>query len=67
MEVNLGTAEELRLIFVSENLENEELVTYVAFLCQYKDVFAWTYAKMLGLDLSITIHSLNIKLDVRPH
>ena len=30
------------------------------------DVFAWTYDEMLGLDLGLVVHSLNVALRVKP-
>ena len=30
------------------------------------DVFAWTYDKMLGLDLGLVVHSLNVDPGVKP-
>lgn len=65
IEVNLATAEEPRPVIVSKSLKNEKLVSYVVFLHEFKDVFAWTYTKMPGLDPSIAIHYLNIKPDVK--
>lgn len=67
MEVNLGIVKKQHHVFVSKNLHNEELVAYVAFLREYKDVLAWTYAEMPRLDSSIAIHCLNIKLNVKLH
>ena len=29
-------------------------------LKRYVDVFAWTYDEMLGLDLELVVHSLNV-------
>lgn len=59
--------EEPHLIFVSKNLDNEELIAYVVFLHELQDVFKWTYVEMLGLDPSIAIHFLNIKSNVKAH
>lgn len=39
MEMNLGPTEEPRPVFVRKNLDNEELVAYITFLREFKDVF----------------------------
>ena len=33
---------------------------------EYKDVFAWTYKEMPGLDPTVAVHRLAIKQGVRP-
>ena len=43
--------------------ENELLV---ALLQKYRDVFAWTYDEMSGLDPRLVVYSLNVDLGVRP-
>ena len=37
----------------------------MALLKKYVDVFAWTYDEMLGLDLGMVVHSLNVDPGVR--
>ena len=34
-------------------------------LKRYVDVFAWTYDEMLGLDLKLVVHSLNVDLRIK--
>lgn len=67
-ERNLGTARKLapRPIYVSTLLDEEEEVTYVQLLKEYKDVFAWTYKEMPGLDVKVAVHRLAVKKDARP-
>ena len=38
----------------------------MALLQKYRDVFAWTYDEMPGLDPGLVVHSLNVNLRVRP-
>ena len=38
----------------------------MALLQKYRDVFAWTYDEMPGLDPGLVVHSLNVNLGVRP-
>ena len=65
-ELNLGTSEEPRPIYVSSLLIMEEESKYFELLIEYKDVFAWTYKEMPGLDPTVAVHRLAIKQGVRP-
>ena len=65
-ELNLGTAEEPRPILVSTLLNPLEEEKYFELLSEYKDVFAWTYKEMPGLDPKIAVHNLAIKHGTRP-
>ncbi|KAL0461070.1 UNVERIFIED_CONTAM: Transposon Tf2-12 polyprotein [Sesamum latifolium] len=65
-ELNLGTTEEPRPIFVSALLSPEEEEQYFKTLGEYKDVFAWTYKEMPGLDPKVAIHHLGIRHGARP-
>ncbi|KAL0405438.1 UNVERIFIED_CONTAM: Polyprotein P3 [Sesamum latifolium] len=49
-EVNLGNGEDPRPIFTSASLTQEEDEAYIAFLYEFKDMFAWSYKEMPGLD-----------------
>nr|GLL46618.1 uncharacterized protein LOC104648515 [Ipomoea trifida] len=48
-EVDLGTLENPRPIFISILLSNEDEKIYVELLKEYIDVFAWTYKEMPGI------------------
>ena len=65
-EINLGTTEEPRPTFISALLTPEEEEGYLKLLVEYKDVFAWTYKEMPGLNPSIALHHLAVKKGVRP-
>ena len=65
-EVNLGTIEEPRPTFISIQLSDDDENEYVNLLKGYKNVFAWSYKEMSGLDPKVVIHHLAIKLDYRP-
>ena len=43
--------------------EREQLV---ALLQKYRDVFAWTYDEMPGLDTGLVVHSLSVDPGIRP-
>ncbi|KAM1027503.1 hypothetical protein ACFX2A_041255 [Malus domestica] len=65
-ELNLGTKEEQKPIFVSALLSADEVEEYYLLLSEYKDVFAWTYKEMPGLDPVIAVHHLAVKPGTRP-
>ena len=65
-EINLGTTEEPRPTFICALLTPEEEEGYLKLLVEYKDVFAWTYKEMPGLNPSISLHHLAVKKGMRP-
>ena len=60
-KLNLGTEEDPRPIFVSASLSSQEEKEYRDLLLEYKDVFAWTYTEMPGLDPQVAVHRLAVK------
>ncbi|KAG9442226.1 hypothetical protein H6P81_018080 [Aristolochia fimbriata] len=65
-KVNLGTEDDPRPTFLSTSLSVTEEKDYMSLLNEYKDVFAWSYTEMPGLDPTIAIHKLAIKSGVKP-
>ncbi|KAH0761272.1 hypothetical protein KY290_017345 [Solanum tuberosum] len=65
-ELNIGTLEDPRPIFISALLTPEEERKYFKLLVEFKDVFAWSYREMSGLSPRIAIHHLGIKKGTRP-
>jgi len=55
-EINLGTTDDLRPIFMSATLNDEEVAQYEQLLQEYKDVFAWGYQDMSDLDPNGNVH-----------
>ena len=60
-ELNLGTVDEPHPIFISALLTPAEEKEYLELLIEYKDVFAWMYKEMPGLDPRVAVHRLAIK------
>ena len=44
----------------------QEMEQLVALLQKYRDVFAWTYDEIPGLDPGLVVHSLNVDPRMRP-
>ena len=65
-EIDLRITEEPRPTFINVFLTLEEGEGYLKLLVEYKDVFAWTYKEMPGLNPNIALHHLAIKKGVRP-
>ena len=60
-QINLRDEANPKPIFISENLSPSEKEDLIYLIREYKDVFAWNYKDMPGLDLQIAMHRLNIK------
>ena len=60
-EIDLGTEPGSRKpVFISSQLVAQEREQLVTLLQKYRDVFAWTYDEMSGLDPGLVVHSLNV-------
>ncbi|KAL0444423.1 UNVERIFIED_CONTAM: Transposon Tf2-12 polyprotein [Sesamum latifolium] len=64
-EVNLGNIEDPRPIYTSASLTQEEEGAYITLPHEFKDVFAWSYKKMPGLDPKVAVHHLSVKKGAR--
>ncbi|KAG9454478.1 hypothetical protein H6P81_007382 [Aristolochia fimbriata] len=65
-KVNLGTTEDPRPTFLSASLSAEEVVEYMSLLHEYRDIFAWNYTEMPGLNPRVAVHKLAVHPFVRP-
>ena len=48
------------MVKISKGLLEKEKRRLIALLKEYKDVFAWDYEEILGLDPKVVTHMLNI-------
>jgi hypothetical protein len=53
-------------ISISMSLSAEERKCLIDLLHEYKDVFAWDYDEMPGIDPGLVAHSLNVEPSTRP-
>ena len=60
-EINLGIVENPYPTFINTNLSLEEEMDYMELLMEYRDIFAWSYDEMLGLDPMVVVHQLKVK------
>ncbi|CAL9010937.1 unnamed protein product, partial [Prunus brigantina] len=55
-----------RPISISVHLTSEEKEALVSLLKEFRDVFAWSYEEMPGLNPNLVSHTLNIELGTKP-
>ena len=66
-EVDLGFgSQEPRPISISASLTEKEKSELILLLKEFKDVFAWDYSEMSGLDLRLVAHTLNVDPEAKP-
>ncbi|XP_019434188.1 PREDICTED: uncharacterized protein LOC109340879, partial [Lupinus angustifolius] len=64
--VNLGSEEDKKEVRVGTIMDGKERECLVRLLHEFKDVFAWSYEEMPGLDRSIVEHKLPLMQNSRP-
>ncbi|KAF1879695.1 hypothetical protein Lal_00044314 [Lupinus albus] len=64
--INLGSEEDKKEIRVGTIMDTSERMKLIELLHEYKDVFAWSYEEMPGLDRNLVEHKLPLKLDSKP-
>ena len=66
-EVDLGSnSQEPRPISINASLTEKEKSELILLLKEFKDVFAWDYNEMPGLDLGLVAHTLNVDPEAKP-
>ena len=66
-EVDLGSSSQgPRPISISTSLTRNEKSELILLLKEFKDIFAWDYSEMPGLDLGLVAHMLNVDLETKP-
>ena len=66
IEVNLNKGARERMVKISRGLLEEKKRRLIALLKEYKDVFAWDYKDMSGLDPKVVTHKLNVDPKTKP-
>ena len=66
-QVNLADeGEEPRMVNIATDLSPDEEELLVKTLREYKDVFAWSYKDLKGVDASICQHTIPMREDAKP-
>ena len=55
-----------RPVKVAKELPDEEKKAMVALLTDFRDVFAWSYEDMRGLDPQLYQHQIHLSTDAKP-
>ena len=64
--VNLGTLKEPKEVRIGTLASGQDRSDLIALLHEYKDIFAWSYQDMPGLDTEIVTHRLPLKPECKP-
>ncbi|KAK8978450.1 hypothetical protein V6N11_008761 [Hibiscus sabdariffa] len=64
--VSLGEENEQKEVKIGTCITAETRKTLIELLQEFKDVFAWSYQDMSGLDTDIVVHKLPIKENYKP-
>ncbi|XP_016672983.2 uncharacterized protein [Gossypium hirsutum] len=59
--VNLGNEEKKQEVKIGTSISENTRLDLIALLREYKDVFAWSYQDMPGLNTDIVVHKLPLK------
>ena len=63
--INLSNDPNVELpISISSSLSLSEKTQLISLLKEYKDIFAWQYEEMPGLDPNLVVHMLNVDAGV---
>ena len=65
-DVDLGTMDKPRPVKVAKKLPDEEKKVMVTLLTDFRDVFAWSYEDMRGLDPQLYQHQIHLSTDAKP-
>ena len=64
--INLGTEEEKQEIKIGTTMSDDERRKLIALLHEFKEVFAWSYKDMPGLDPNIVVHQIPLMSGCKP-
>ena len=64
--LNLGTADNPKNVRISVNLTTDFRQNLKQLLFEFKDIFAWHYTDMKGVNPNICQHKINLKKDAVP-
>ena len=64
--INIGTEENPKLVLIGSTLTLEKKSELTNLLKEYKDVFAWSYQDMSGIDPEIVQHRIPLNPDAKP-
>ena len=60
-DLNLGSEDDPKMVRISIHVQGQFKEDLKTLLMEYKDVFAWDYADMKGIDPNLYQHKINLK------
>ncbi|KAI8538534.1 hypothetical protein RHMOL_Rhmol09G0111000 [Rhododendron molle] len=63
---NIGSKNEPKMVKIGAKLSSQESEKLILLLKEYKDVFAWSYEDMPGIDPKIVQHKIPLHPDAKP-
>jgi hypothetical protein len=66
ISLNIGTFESPKIIKLGAQCSDEEKVKFTELLCEFQDVFSWSYEDLRGFDPALIQHAIPIKEGVKP-
>ena len=64
--VNLGTNDEPKMVKIGNTLTSSEKDALVTLLKEFKEVFAWSYEDILGINIDIVQHCIPTDPAMKP-
>ena len=61
-----GLGEDKKLVYIATNLEQNEEQSLIEILQEFRDVFAWSYKDLKGVDPTICQHTIPLCDDAKP-
>jgi hypothetical protein len=53
-------------VHIGASCYSDEIQTYKVLFQEFRDVFAWSYEEMLGIDLDVVVHEIKTYPDAKP-
>jgi hypothetical protein len=66
ISLNLGTSDSPKMVKLGTQCSNEKKVKFTELLCEFQDVFAWSYEDLRGFDPALIQHAIPIKEGIKP-
>jgi hypothetical protein len=66
ISLNIGTPDSPKNVKIGAQCTDEEKLKFIELLCEFQDVFAWSYEDLCGFDPALIQHAIPIKEGIKP-
>jgi hypothetical protein len=66
ISLNIGTPDSPKNVNIGAQCSDEEKLKFIEILCEFQDVFSWSYEDLRGFDPTLIHHSIPIKEGMKP-